>query len=106
VFLRVARWFILKPKIPIWEFFEGLGMEILKKISYGHLEYFMAIWYSLWSFGIFFPIWYVWSKKNLATLVFLIANSEKGFQQRLNDEKSRRKKIGAKLEQLLFVTSL
>jgi hypothetical protein len=28
----------------------------------------MAVWYSLWSFGIFFPIWYVWTKKNLATL--------------------------------------
>jgi hypothetical protein len=28
----------------------------------------MAIWYSLWSFVIFFPIWYVWTKKNLATL--------------------------------------
>jgi hypothetical protein len=29
----------------------------------------MAVWYSLWSFGILFPIWYVWTKKNLATLV-------------------------------------
>jgi hypothetical protein len=35
----------------------------------------MAIWYNLWpfwysllSFGIFFPIWNVWTKKNLATL--------------------------------------
>jgi hypothetical protein len=28
----------------------------------------MAFWYNLWSFGIFFPIWYVWTKKNLATL--------------------------------------
>jgi hypothetical protein len=28
----------------------------------------MAIWYSLWSFVIFFPIWYVWTKRNLATL--------------------------------------
>jgi hypothetical protein len=25
-------------------------------------------WYSLWSFVIFLPIWYVWTKKNLATL--------------------------------------
>jgi hypothetical protein len=36
------------------------------------LEYFMAIWpvwYSLWSFGIFFAFWYVWTKKNLATMV-------------------------------------
>jgi hypothetical protein len=28
----------------------------------------MAVWYSLWSFGIFFQFWYVWTKKNLATL--------------------------------------
>jgi hypothetical protein len=30
----------------------------------------MAIWYSLWSFVIFFPIWNVWTKKNLATLLW------------------------------------
>jgi hypothetical protein len=43
---------------------------------YYHLEYFMAIWNNVWQFGIvcghllyFFPIWYVWTKKNLATLV-------------------------------------
>jgi hypothetical protein len=41
-----------------------------------HLEYFMAIWYNLWPFGIvcghllyFFPFRYVRTKKNLATLV-------------------------------------
>jgi hypothetical protein len=28
----------------------------------------MAVWYSLWPFVIFFPIWNVWTKKNLATL--------------------------------------
>jgi hypothetical protein len=28
----------------------------------------MAVWHSLWSFGIFFLIWYVWTKKKLATL--------------------------------------
>jgi hypothetical protein len=40
-----------------------------------HLEYFATIWYnlwplglgSLWTFGTFSPIWYVWTKKNLAT---------------------------------------
>jgi hypothetical protein len=31
----------------------------------------MAIWYSLHSFGIFFPFWYVSTKKNLATLLFV-----------------------------------
>jgi hypothetical protein len=29
----------------------------------------MAVWYSLWSFDIFFPFWYVYTKKNLATLL-------------------------------------
>jgi hypothetical protein len=45
-------------------------------IFYDRLEYFMAIWYNLWPFGIvcghllyFFQIWNVWTKKNLATLV-------------------------------------
>jgi hypothetical protein len=33
----------------------------------GHFLYCMAVWYTLWSFGIFFPLWYVWT--NLATLV-------------------------------------
>jgi hypothetical protein len=46
-------------------------------IFYDHLEYFSVVGYMLWpfaiwslsSFGIFFPFWYVWTKKNLATLV-------------------------------------
>jgi hypothetical protein len=25
--------------------------------------------YSVWSFGIFFTFWYVWTKKNLAALI-------------------------------------
>jgi hypothetical protein len=29
---------------------------------------FMAIRYSLWSFGIFFLFWYIWTKNNLASL--------------------------------------
>jgi hypothetical protein len=45
-------------------------------IFYDHPEYFTAIQNNLWqfgicslcSFGIFFPIWNVWTKKNLATL--------------------------------------
>jgi hypothetical protein len=49
-------------------------------IFYDHLVYFaaignilhMAIWYILWSFGIFFPVLVVCcTKKNLATLVGL-----------------------------------
>jgi hypothetical protein len=45
-------------------------------IFYDHLKIFVAIWYNSWPLGIvcglllyFFPIWYVWTKKNLATLV-------------------------------------
>jgi hypothetical protein len=40
---------------------------------------FMSIWYNLWPFDIvcghllyIFPIWYVWTKKNLATLELMI----------------------------------
>jgi hypothetical protein len=30
----------------------------------------MAVWFNLWPFGLFTPFWYVWTKKNLATLVW------------------------------------
>jgi hypothetical protein len=30
----------------------------------------MAVWYNLWSFGIFFTFWFVWTTKNLATLIW------------------------------------
>jgi hypothetical protein len=39
-------------------------------IFYDYFEYFMAIWYILWSLVIFSPIWNVWTKKNLATLAW------------------------------------
>jgi hypothetical protein len=29
----------------------------------------MAVWFNLWSFGTLFQFWYVWTKKNLATMV-------------------------------------
>jgi hypothetical protein len=72
---RVARWFVFKPKIPIWVNFWGPSNEkclyILWSVGifYGHLVKFMAVCYSLWSLCIFFPFWYVWTNKNLATLV-------------------------------------
>jgi hypothetical protein len=34
-----------------------------------NLEYFTVIWYISRPFGIFFPIWNVWTKKYLATLL-------------------------------------
>jgi hypothetical protein len=36
----------------------------------------MTVWYSLWSFGIFFLIWYVWTKKYLATLIYVQTNRD------------------------------
>jgi hypothetical protein len=50
-------------------------------IFYDHPEYFTAIqnnlWQfgicSLWSFGTFFPFWYVWTTKNPATLLVVKA---------------------------------
>jgi hypothetical protein len=57
---RVARWFVFKPKIPIWVNFAGRYIDwkngyILWPfgIFYGHLVYFMTIWYIL--------IWYIFA---------------------------------------------
>jgi hypothetical protein len=38
------------------------------EVFYGHLGYFMTIWYILCSFGTFLPVLVSWAKKNLATL--------------------------------------
>jgi hypothetical protein len=48
---RVARWFIFRPKIPIWVNLGGIGMENVGMFC-DHLEHFTTIWYSLWPFGI------------------------------------------------------
>jgi hypothetical protein len=56
---RAARWHIFKPKIQIWvnsgRFCNGKCLFIL--LPLGHFSrrfvYLMAIWYILWSFGIF-----------------------------------------------------
>jgi hypothetical protein len=45
---RVARWYIFKPKIPIFVKFGGPPM--LLYVFYDHLEYFTAIWYISWPF--------------------------------------------------------
>jgi hypothetical protein len=54
---------------------EGLGIKNVG-IFYDHLEYVMAICYNLWRFDLvchhlvyFLPFWYIWTKKNLATLL-------------------------------------
>jgi hypothetical protein len=70
---RVARWFVFKPKIPIWVNF---GVYCNGKYWYiDHLVYFTAIGNMLWPFGIFFwsigifsPVLVFCTKKNLATL--------------------------------------
>jgi hypothetical protein len=59
-------------------------------ILHDHLEYFVAIWYNLWPFGIhslwsfviFFQIWYVWTKKSLATLLETRLSSFTHYQER------------------------
>jgi hypothetical protein len=72
---RVARWYIFKPKIPIWGNFGGPWniqcWYILWPFGkfYNHLVYFMAIWYILWEFGQFSTVLVCCTKKNLATLV-------------------------------------
>jgi hypothetical protein len=50
----------------------------------------MAVWYSLGSFVTFFPIWNVWTKKNLATLLL----SSETFQCHYLPFKSKRKTVG------------
>jgi hypothetical protein len=57
----------------------GLGMDNVDMFYvlfyggtfYGHLVYFIAIWYILWSFGIFDPFLVYCANKNLATLVHI-----------------------------------
>jgi hypothetical protein len=76
VWLRVARWYIFKPKFQIWVIFERLRMKSVRTlyghlvyrqhfgIFYGHLVYFKVVWYS-------FPVLVCCAKTNLATLVWL-----------------------------------
>jgi hypothetical protein len=40
---RVARWFVFKPKIPIWVNFGGKFWQS-DYLFYGHLECFVEIW--------------------------------------------------------------
>jgi hypothetical protein len=56
---RVARWYIFKPKIPLWVNYEGPWNWKKVGIFYGYLEYITAIWYMLWPFGNVVTIWYI-----------------------------------------------
>jgi hypothetical protein len=64
---RVARWFVFKPKIPIlgkfwrvlqWNilvyFITISSILLLLEIFYGHLVYFVVIWYIFARFGILY----------------------------------------------------
>jgi hypothetical protein len=72
--IRVARWFVFKPKISIWVNFgrscNGKSWYILRPLGvfYRYWKYLMAIWYILSSIGIFVPVLLLCTKKNLATL--------------------------------------
>jgi hypothetical protein len=48
-------------------------------LFYGRLVQFMIIWYKMavLSFGILLPFWYIWTKKNLATLQMLPFSSQR-----------------------------
>jgi hypothetical protein len=48
----VARWFLFRPKIPIWVNLGGPRLEIVE-IFQGHLEYFTDIWDISWPSGTF-----------------------------------------------------
>jgi hypothetical protein len=41
-------------------------------LYYGRLAHFVVIWHTLWPFGNFFPVWYGYTKENLATLASVV----------------------------------
>jgi hypothetical protein len=61
VCIRVARWF--DPNLG--KFWRVVQWKMLYYIIlfYGHLNYFMAIWYIMWYFGLFSAFWYVVPRK-------------------------------------------
>jgi hypothetical protein len=51
----------------------NLGL-FLRALEWKMFVYITAIWYAVWPFCVhslwyFFPFWYVWTKKNLVTLI-------------------------------------
>jgi hypothetical protein len=59
-FWRALEWKMLVYVMTIWNILRPFAL-------------FMTVCYKLWSFCIFFPRWYVWTKKNLATLLTTFA---------------------------------
>jgi hypothetical protein len=73
---RVARWFVFKPKIPIWVNFLGSCNGKSVYVTYDHLVYFTAIGIILWPLGkfcrhlVYFPrFWYFVPRKIWQTLI-------------------------------------
>jgi hypothetical protein len=58
---RVARWFVFKPKIPIWENSGDPYMGENVAIFYGHLENLTDIWNSLHDLVYLVFIWYIFA---------------------------------------------
>jgi hypothetical protein len=78
---KVARWYIFKPKIPIWVNFGGpcSGRWWPMYWPFGkvcdHLVYFMAIWYIFHSFGILHQekIWQPWFRSVILSVAEFMA---------------------------------
>jgi hypothetical protein len=73
--IRVARWYIFRPKITIWVYFGGRRNRKFSR----YLEYFKATWYILCSSSnvaviwYFLPVWVNCTKKNLTALVAILS---------------------------------
>jgi hypothetical protein len=57
--IRVARWYIFEQKIQIFVNFGGSCNGRYSYIFDAHWDYFVAVWYILWHFGIFLATWYI-----------------------------------------------
>jgi hypothetical protein len=68
--LRVARWHIFIPKLPIWADFGRPWNEIFRYIlwpfdvEFGHLLNFVTMWYILWPYVIFSQFGILYQEKS------------------------------------------
>jgi hypothetical protein len=53
-------------------------------LFYGHLVYFVAIWYTLWLLGIFFPFWDVVRRKIWQPWSLIVDEREAVFPERID----------------------
>jgi hypothetical protein len=59
---RVARWYMFKPKIPVWVNFVVPWNENSWYILWPFEICVMAVWYILWQFGNLVAIWYIFPR--------------------------------------------